>query len=172
MMVHVNRQLTSWCNDTIIAPSRWTAALRRTAFSEMTPKSKIEPIYLVIGRNIQRTRDARAMSQAALGASLSPPLTRAAIANMEGGKQRILVHTLLSIARNLLVPLGELLVNTDHREVPTSVSADIKDVRKDLLQHFSQATADRVIGRMAKEQSHEPPIRPQSRGKNTRKPSQ
>lgn len=129
----------------------------------------VESIYPEIGRNIQCARDARGMSQASLGARLMPPLTRASIANMEGGKQRILVHTLLSIAQILAVPLSDLLPYTDSQMQAAATPAEIKEVRKDLLRHLSKATADRVLNRMTEEQNNESTIRTPSRRKAARR---
>ncbi len=69
----------------------------------------IEPFYVELGRRIQRARIRNGLSQQALGAAVSPPVTRASIANIEGGKQRVLAHTACQLAAVLSVPLGELL---------------------------------------------------------------
>jgi len=60
--------------------------------------TRVEPVYAEIGRRIARARERRGLSQEMLGASLSPPLTRAAISNMEGGRQRIMLHVLIDVA--------------------------------------------------------------------------
>ncbi len=60
--------------------------------------TRVEPVYAEIGRRIARAREHRGLSQEMLGASLSPPLTRAAISNMEGGRQRIMLHVLIDVA--------------------------------------------------------------------------
>ena len=51
----------------------------------------------------------RQVTQTQLGAQLDPPVTRASIANIETGKQRLLVHTLLQLADLLEVTLTALL---------------------------------------------------------------
>ena len=69
----------------------------------------IEGIYPKLGRRIQQLRVGRHFTQEQLGAQLQPPVTRASIANIETGKQRLLVHTLLQLAHLLAVSVEELL---------------------------------------------------------------
>ena len=47
--------------------------------------------------------------QARLGAALRPPMTRASIANIESGQQRVLLHTAVDVARALDIELHTLL---------------------------------------------------------------
>src|SRR6266496_5237391 len=69
----------------------------------------VEPFYGELGRSVAVARTRRGMTQEQLGRSLRPPLTRASIANIEHGKQRLLAHTLVQIAGILRVKLEELL---------------------------------------------------------------
>jgi len=69
----------------------------------------IEPFYPQLGVRIQAERIRKTMSQEQLGARLSPPMTRASIGNIESGKQRVLTHTLVQMARALDVKPGDLL---------------------------------------------------------------
>ena len=48
------------------------------------------------------------MTQQALGNQLDPQLTRASIANIEMGTQRVLAHTLAQLAEQLQVTMQEL----------------------------------------------------------------
>lgn len=78
--------------------------------------SSIEPIYKTIGMRIARLRESRHLTQEELGKKLALPprgLTRAAISNIESGRQRLLVHTLLAIARALQVEPQELLASQE-----------------------------------------------------------
>lgn len=77
---------------------------------------KIEAFYGALGSNIQTARDRIKMTQAQLGLALAPPSTRASIANIENGKQRVLVHTLVQLARTLETPVERL--------IPTEAAAD------------------------------------------------
>lgn len=69
----------------------------------------VEPFYEEVGRRIQKRRSAQGMSQEALGRKLVPPVTRASIANIEGGQQRVLAHTLVQFAEALDLELTELI---------------------------------------------------------------
>lgn len=67
-----------------------------------------EPFYAQLGQRIADARSALHLSQAELGDKLEPRLTRASIANIENGKQRVLAYTLVQIAARLRVDLNEL----------------------------------------------------------------
>jgi transcriptional regulator with XRE-family HTH domain len=71
--------------------------------------TKVEPFYRAFGEQIRRVREGSKLSQAELAEQLLPPVTRASVANMENAKQRVLVHTLIDIARVLRVDVAELL---------------------------------------------------------------
>lgn len=70
---------------------------------------KIEAFYEALGSKIYDARDRLKMTQAQLGASLTPPSTRASIANIENGKQRVLAHTLVQLAKALETEVGKLI---------------------------------------------------------------
>lgn len=70
---------------------------------------KIEAFYGALGSNIQDARGRLKMTQAQLGLTLVPPSTRASIANIENGKQRVLVHTLVQLARTLETKVEKLI---------------------------------------------------------------
>jgi transcriptional regulator with XRE-family HTH domain len=69
----------------------------------------IEPFYNVLGLRILEMRRMRGLTQDKLAASLNPPSTRASIANIESGKQRVLAHTLIQLAQALQISVSELL---------------------------------------------------------------
>ena len=70
---------------------------------------QIEPFYADLGRRIQQLRNSKKMTQAELGELLSPRMTRASVANIESGKQRVLVHTLIDLVHALGCSLTDLL---------------------------------------------------------------
>lgn len=92
--------------------------------------SKIEPFYELLGAGIRKARENRGMTQAELGRSLQPPSTRASIANIENGKQRVLVHTLSQLAKTLQVEVWELIPVSDQARSPSTPA----DVEKELRQ--------------------------------------
>lgn len=71
--------------------------------------AKVEPFYRHLGDVVFELRKRKGLTQEDLGAKLRPPTTRANIANIENGKQRTLVHTLMRIADVLGVRVGDLL---------------------------------------------------------------
>ncbi len=89
--------------------------------------NQIEPFYKDLGANIHDAREEREMTQAQLGQVLNPPATRASIANIENGKQRVLVHTLVQLAKVLDVEIGRLLPSA-----PVAAAASAKDVELEL----------------------------------------
>jgi len=72
-----------------------------------------ERFYRTLGATIRLRREALDLTQKALGARLNPPMTRASIANIEAGKQRVLAHTFVDIANALTMKLDELAVGAD-----------------------------------------------------------
>jgi len=101
----------------------------------VTMSTQIEPFYQTLGSKIQQTREKRKMTQAQLGMSLNPPSTRASIANIENGKQRVLAHTLAQLADALGVKI-QTLVPTSNR--PAQV-ANPKDVELELKRKLNLA---------------------------------
>lgn len=69
----------------------------------------IEPLYLLVGKRIKALRDRRGLTQEMLGSSMTPPLTRASISNIENGFQRCMLTQLVDIADALGVTAGRLL---------------------------------------------------------------
>lgn len=59
---------------------------------------EIEPIYDRLGALVRSVRTKRGMSQEALGKALEPKVTRATVANIEAGHQRVFLHTALRLA--------------------------------------------------------------------------
>ena len=113
----------------------------------------IEPFYEVLGSKIQETREERKMTQAQLGRSLRPESTRASIANIENGKQRVLLHTFVQLTTALDVDMKTLLPPSE----PTAPAPTTKDVERELkrklnltspqLKKLASATARPASGR-------------------------
>lgn len=103
-------------------------------------EDEINGIYKLIGENIQRARNKANINQDELASKIQ--LGRTSITNIEKGKQKILVHTLLQIALALDVPIYDLLPNLD------AISPDINQLlsRQPLDQETNEAVL-RVIGK-------------------------
>lgn len=86
----------------------------------------IEPFYSEVGRLIQSKRNENSMSQEYLGHQLNPKVTRASIANIEAGKQRILSHTLVQLSEALGVEILELLPMQNTIQKPKQKSSTNK----------------------------------------------
>lgn len=75
----------------------------------MSGTPNIEPIYVAVGQRIAARRERRGLTQEMLAASMTPPLTRASVCNIEGGRQRVMVAQLVDIADALGTTVGALL---------------------------------------------------------------
>jgi transcriptional regulator with XRE-family HTH domain len=84
---------------------------------------QLERVYEQFGREVRRRRTALGWSQARLGEALRPSLTRASIANIEAGQQRVLLHTALDLAASLDVGLPSLLGSAEPTTTPGQDSA-------------------------------------------------
>ena len=82
-----------------------------TMFSTMAAED--ERFYRMLGATIRRRREVLGLTQESIGARLNPPMTRASIANIEAGKQRVLAHTLVDLASALTMKLDELVIGAD-----------------------------------------------------------
>lgn len=69
--------------------------------------SAIQPVYEDIGRRIRLFRESQGLTQAELAEASA--LTRTSIVNIERGRQRFLVHTLIDLARVLRIDPQDLL---------------------------------------------------------------
>jgi len=110
-------------------------------------KADLEPVYKEIGRRIEILRVERRISQKVLGSRLRHPLTRAAISNMEGGRQGVLVHVLLEIAEVLQVAPGKLLPSGGTLDATPDSSAIEAELR---AQGITSSVAARIVRFTAK----------------------
>ena len=100
----------------------------------------IEPFYLELGRRIQKAREHAGLTQQQLGSLLQPPVTRASIANIESGKQRVLCHTLAGIGQAVSVPTATLL-----DEPVFGQSGREPDIAAELTRKLGRKTTMRVL---------------------------
>jgi transcriptional regulator with XRE-family HTH domain len=91
----------------------------------MTPEA--ETFYRTLGQRIHDLRNQRRFTQEYLGTLIVPPLTRASIANIEAGKQGVLTHTFVSIARALdVAPEGLLRGDAPIKELRNKVQTELQ----------------------------------------------
>jgi transcriptional regulator with XRE-family HTH domain len=81
----------------------------------MRRHENVEPIYEAVGAKIREVRNAKHIIQADVAEEAG--LTRQSVANIEHGRQRFMVHTLLDIARALGVDAADLLPRQDEQSV-------------------------------------------------------
>lgn len=89
----------------------------------------LEPFYEALGQRVQQLRNKQGMTQEKLGGLLEPPVTRASIANIESGKQRVMAHTLVRLADVLDTTLSGLVPELEKRRsvISTSVEAELAE---------------------------------------------
>jgi transcriptional regulator with XRE-family HTH domain len=104
-----------------------TSLYVKGTISKMAPV--MDTFYEGLGRRIQSLRKQRGLTQEQLGARLTPQVTRASIANIEAGKQRVLAHTVAQLAGALEVTADDLL-----RERGAAPDETLKDAVEAKLQ--------------------------------------
>lgn len=94
----------------------------------------LEPFYEELGRRIAKLRAERGLSQEALGQAMTPRMTRASVANIENGKQRVLAHTFVELATLLQCDLGVLAGRREEAQMP-DMTAVQREVEQKLKAH-------------------------------------
>lgn len=89
----------------------------------MTPQD-IQTIYDGFGAAIKRHRNAMDITQDELARRVG--LSRASIANIENGRQKILLHQIYLFAKSLNLEPAELLVSANLSENVTSLPANYR----------------------------------------------
>jgi transcriptional regulator with XRE-family HTH domain len=84
-------------------------------------------VYARIGKRVRAIREKRGMTQKALATLVH--LTRTSITNIERGNQKLLVHTLVDIAKALNVLPGALLASKD---AEVGNAAEFEELIKDM----------------------------------------
>lgn len=106
-------------------------------------KTPIEPFYSALGRRVFELRTRAKLTQAQLGQQLPKRMTRAGIANIETGKQRVLAHQLVDLARVLSVDVAALIP----RPVDGTGEAQIADIERNLRAHNLPESAVALVTR-------------------------
>ena len=99
----------------------------------LNPSRSSDELYAEIGKRISKARLDFGMTQEQLGKQLS--LSRTSITNIEGGRQKILVHILLEIADVLEVKVGDLLPQPPSKRDST-VSSELLEPYSDEVRKF------------------------------------
>ena len=109
-----------------------------------------ERFYRTLATTVRRRREALGLTQEAVGARLNPPMTRASIANIEAGKQRVLAHTFVDIASALSMKLDELATGADG-----SAEELVKDLQRasGLDEKTAQALTEKIMAPEKKRRS-------------------
>lgn len=105
----------------------------------------IEAFYRELGRVVRQRRIKLEWSQERLGGALATPMTRASIANIESGKQRVLAHTLVELAVALRVDVSDFLPAT----AATMAVAQPASALKAELERKLPLSVARVVARTA-----------------------
>ena len=121
--------------------------------------ARLEEFYRLLGKRIHDRRSELGVTQEQLGRRLQPPMSRASVANIEAGKQRVLAHTFVALAAALETSLDSLVA------APASADADIE---RELRGKLDPDVASTVLGRLAAAHSnhgaeHERPSKKASR---------
>jgi|ERR1039458_1523099 transcriptional regulator with XRE-family HTH domain len=95
--------------------------------------AEIQPFYRELGHKVRELRSKKKMTQEALGQLLDPQVTRASIANIETGGQRVLSHTLVQLAYHLDVNVADLLPPMKSEATNYLEGANIRDELKQKL---------------------------------------
>ena len=97
--------------------------IRQEFWHNSAMPTRIEPFYRDVGQSIRHLRGRRGITQEQLGRLLSPPTTRVSVANIEGGHQRILAHTLVQLAAALSVDVMDILPKQSQSSISANNSA-------------------------------------------------
>ncbi len=113
-------------------------SIRRKAQNTAVPTLDApEAVYSLVGARLAELREERGVSQGELGTFAG--LTRASVANIEKGRQRVLIHQLYLFADYLRISLDDLLpdpVKVKNTGImPRAEAAYLKKLKK----HFASA---------------------------------
>ena len=100
-----------------------------------------EALYRVFGRRLREIREMKHVAQQEL-ATLSG-LSRSSIANIESGKQRVLLHQVLHFAEALQVAVAQLVPSTaEVPEIRTNETGNEKRAYLEKLRNLASSRAE------------------------------
>jgi transcriptional regulator with XRE-family HTH domain len=113
---------------------------------------KPQPVYKDIGANIRTRRRQADLSQETMALELG--ISRATLANIETGRQRILVHQLYDIAitlgvtpNDLLPPLPAPKPNSIHSSAGVAIDGDVNSKQKKEVLRLINSVGDSTAGK-------------------------
>jgi DNA-binding XRE family transcriptional regulator len=102
-----------------------------------------DPFYQAVGKRVHGFRVTKGLTQSELGLRLTPPVTRASIANLENGRQRLLLHTAVQISEIVGCELVDLIPGSSVATEP-KVQADVaQELRKHKIPNQAQTRISR-----------------------------
>jgi transcriptional regulator with XRE-family HTH domain len=117
----------------------------------------IEPFYKELGKRIHAARVRAGLTQQDVAERLSPPVTRASVANMESGKQRILCHSLVALSEVLLTTPEALLLPGGTRatgpDAPQAKEAPMKEIEMELTRKLGKRATTGILTKLDGERS-------------------
>jgi transcriptional regulator with XRE-family HTH domain len=110
-------------------------------YNEAVPSARDpEAVYRVFGRRLREIREKKSVPQQEL-ATFSG-LTRSSIANIESGKQRVLLHQVLQFAAALRVAVGELVPSP--AEMAQTLTTDTGNEKNAYLEKLRRLASGRT----------------------------
>jgi transcriptional regulator with XRE-family HTH domain len=97
-----------------------------------------DQIYAVFGRLVRTRREELRMTQSDLSTRIG--LSRASVANIEGGRQAVLLHQLIALADALSLPAMDLIPSMQPKNEPPNLPEEVK---KFMLTYKLRTRADR-----------------------------
>jgi len=107
----------------------------------------IEPVYERLGALVRNHRSRLDMSQEQLGRSLEPTMTRASVANIEAGRQRVFLHTAMRLASVLEFDLGEAIDGVQERGPNSKALASELAAKLPMSASRARSLAQKIAGK-------------------------
>lgn len=129
-----------------------TAILDNAILGRQAPfVAEIEPFYKDLGRRIQEARGRAGLTQQEVADRLVPPVTRASVANIESGKQRVLCHTLVALGRALSTPADQLLPRDERTSAPKPGAKEeqsLKTIEDELARKLGKRATKNILTKL------------------------
>ena len=97
----------------------------------------VDSIYIVVGEKVRSLRMSVGLSQASLADRVG--LSRSSVANIERGRQVVLVHQLITFGRALGVDARELLPTSQEVEVSSVGDDQLPEEMRDLIERLDKS---------------------------------